>query len=80
MKLKRNPQETQIFKVQRPICSSTNDMPVLIYNKDRSIYSQIPFSQEIAKFMGTDYKIYVRGNINENGIFNIVEKVGNQPW
>lgn len=80
MKLKRNPQETQIFKVQRPICSSENDTPILIYNKDRSIYHQMPISQEMAKFIGTSYKIYVKGYINSEGILQIVEKVGNQPW
>ena len=80
MKLKKRPQEVQIFKVQRPICSSESNAPILIYNKDRSIYYQMPISQEIAKFMGTSYRIYIKGYINNDGILQIIEKVGNQPW
>lgn len=69
--------KTEIFKVQKPINTSG---PVLIYNKSRSIFSQIAITQEIAKYMGTDFKIYVRGHVDDDGILQIEEKVPNQRW
>lgn len=70
--------KSEIFKVQKPI--GTIGGPILIYNESRSIFSQIPMTQEIAKYMGTDYKIYVKGYVDDKGILQIEEKVKPQGW
>lgn len=70
--------KSDIFKVQKPI--GVTGGPILIYNESRSIFSQIPMTQEIAKYMGTDYKIYVKGYIDDKGILQIEEKVKPQGW
>lgn len=69
--------KSEIFKIQRPV---SNSSLLLIYNKDRSICSQIPITQEVAKLMATSYKIYVRGYVNNDGILQIEEKVSQQRW
>ena len=69
---------SEIFKLQRPMGMTGG--PILIYNRNRSIFSQIPITQEIAKYMGISYKIYVKGYIDSDGILQINEKVGAQRW
>ena len=70
--------KSDIFKVQKPIGVTSG--PILIYNESGSIFSQIPVTQEIAKYMGTDYKIYVKGYVDDKGILQIEEKVKPQEW
>ncbi len=69
--------KTEIFKVQRPLNGSGL---ILIYNKSRSVFSQIGITQELAKFMGTSYKIYVEGYIDSQGMLQITQKVNQQRW
>ena len=68
----------EIFKIQRPIASSSQIL--LIYNEDRSVYGNLPMSQELAGLMGTDYKIYVKGYVDDEGMLYIEEKVEPQLW
>lgn len=70
--------KSDIFKVQKPIGVTSG--PILIYNESRSIFSQIPMTQEIAKYMGIDYKIYVKGYVDDKGVLQIEEKVKPQEW
>ena len=70
---------SEIFKIQRPIAGTGGNI-LLIYNKSRSVYKQFPITQEIAKYMGTSYKIYVKGYIDSDGILQIEQKVGAQRW
>lgn len=74
------PDKSEVFKIQRPMASSFSTSLILIYNKSRSVYAQIPMTQEIAKMMGTDYKIYVKGHVDSAGILQIEEKVSPQKW
>ena len=69
------PYKSEVFKIQRPMASSFSTSLILIYNKSRSVYAQVPMTQEIAKMMGTDYKIYVKGHIDNSGILQIDSKV-----
>lgn len=66
-----------VFKIQRPMGGPG---PVLIYNKDHSVYAMTPMTPEIAKVMETDYKSYVKASISEDGILQVVEKLSWQPW
>lgn len=80
MKLvKDNKNKTEIFKVQRPIGGSPLE-PILVYNKSRSVFGQMPMTQEIAKYMGTSYKIYVTGYVDEKGYLHIEDKAKSQNW
>lgn len=74
------PDKSEVFKIQRPMASSFSTSLILIYNKSRSVYAQIPMTQEIAKMMGTGYKIYVKGHVDNAGILQIEEKVSPQKW
>lgn len=69
--------DEDVFKIQRPMGGPG---PVLIYNKDHSVFAQTPMTPEIAKVMGTDYKSYVKASISEDGILQISEKLSWQPW
>lgn len=78
MRRVKNNSNMEIFKIQRPINSDSSS--ILIYNQDCSMFGQIVMTQEIAKYMGTDYKIYVRGYLDKRGFLHIEERVKNQRW
>lgn len=64
--------KTEVFKIQRPMASSVPGMTVgLIYNKSRSKQFQMVLGADILKMMGSNYKIYVNGTI-ENKMLNII--------
>lgn len=53
-----------VFKVQVPLV--TNHKPLaLVYNKDRSIQSQIPIDKTIKKLMGNDLKLFFHGTYDD---------------
>lgn len=62
--------KTEVFKIQRPMASTTGD-PYLIYNEDRSIFSQMNPTQELVSLMNGAWKIYVNAHIDNNGILQI---------
>lgn len=66
-----------IFKIQRPMGGSG---PVLIYNQSRGVYAQMPMTPDLAVAMGNQYKIYVRAYITHEGILQVTEHLGWQPW
>lgn len=72
--------KTQIFKIQKPIHSSDPNASCLIYNKDRSAYGEVELTPELSALMGSSYKIYVRGYMDEKGLLNIEQKIPRQRW
>lgn len=70
----------EVFKIQRPIINHKPSQVILIYNKRKSVYGEITITQEIAKLMGTEMKIYVKGYVDSQGIFQIEEKVTPKRW
>lgn len=67
--------EPEVFKIQR----LSNCHTVIAYNKDYSKYMELPNTPELATFIGTKPRIYVKAKIVD-GIFDIVETVENQRW
>lgn len=71
--------KTQVFKIQRPMSSTTGE-PYLIYNEDRSIFSQMEPTQELVKLMAGAWRIYVKAYVDNNGILQIEDVVKEQRW
>ena len=72
--------QPEIFKIQVPLHSSMENPPLLVYNHSRSVYFQMDMNPQIEKLVGSKAKIYVAGYIDENQIFQIVDKVKDQRW
>lgn len=70
----------EVFKIQKPIHSSSPDILCLVYNRDRSAYGEIPLTPELDALMGSSYKIYVKGQMNEDGFLEISHKIAKQRW
>ena len=61
-----------ILKVQRPITSNMVNPPVLIYNEDRSIFTeQLMTEQEMDDLFGEAMKVYVQAELADNGLLFI---------
>ena len=61
-----------ILKVQRPITSNMVNPPVLIYNKDRSIFTeQLMTEQEMDDLFGEALKVYVQAELADSGMLFI---------
>lgn len=71
------PHKEDIFKIQMPMGGTG---PVLVYNRDRDVYAHLPMTPELAVMIDHQYKIYVRAIITDDGDFQIIEKLGHQPW
>ena len=57
-----------ILKIQRPITSNRVNPPVLIYNEDRSIFTeQLMTEQEMDDLFGEALKVYVQAELADNG-------------
>lgn len=78
--MKPKAEKSGVFKIQRPLGMFGGPVLVLIYNQSRSVYGQFPMSQELAKLMGTDYKIYVKGYIDNSGMLQVIEKIEPKNW
>lgn len=70
----------EIFKIQKPLHSSVDEVVLLVYNRSRSIYFQMNLTPELDKLFGDKYKIYVRGYIDDNQIFQVVNLESFQRW
>ena len=56
------------LKIQRPITSNQVNPPVLIYNEDRSIFTeQLMTEQEMDDLFGEALKVYVQAELTDNG-------------
>ena len=61
-----------ILKIQRPITSNMVNPPVLIYNEDRSIFTeQLMTEQEMDDLFGEAMKVYVQAELADNGMLFI---------
>lgn len=57
-----------ILKIQRPITSNMVNPPVLIYSKDRMIFTeQLMTEQEMDDLFGEAMKVYVQAELADNG-------------
>ena len=65
----------KIFKLKR-----IGDNTVIVYTYNHSEYYEIPLSPELASYMGTSNKVYVRAKLTEDNYLNILERVENQKW
>lgn len=77
MKNSKNP---EVFKIQVPLHSSKENPPLLIYNRNRSIFFQMGITEGLQELIGDDSKIYVLGYIDGNNVFQIIRKVESQRW
>jgi len=68
-----------IVKIQRPLESSLDDPPALVYNEDKSVYFHTKFNPTLALAMGSRPKIYCEAVIQGKGI-RIVKEIEAQPW
>lgn len=73
-------------KVQQSLNSSLPFRTVLIYNRDRSIYAQLPMTPEFQKIMGNNPKIYCQAHLeddpnNEGGKLIVLDRrVEDMNW
>lgn len=69
-----------IFKLQRSILTTAKKQQLIVYNKDRSIFFQGPLGKTIGEFMDKDFKMFVHGDIDENGMLRIAKEARWQEW
>jgi len=70
-----------IFKLQRSIVTTEADTQVLIYNEDQSYMGQFAMTSEIASlFPQHGLKIYIHGDINEDGVIEFKHQAEKQDW
>ena len=67
----------QIFKIQRSV---NHDNSVLIYNETKQVYIEIALTDSMKKLMGREYKIYVKGYVDADGILHINNKTAPKKW
>ncbi len=63
----------EIFKVQRPLMTTEEELKYLIYNKDQSLITQISPAPKLIELMGDAYKIYVIGHLTERNTISLTE-------
>ena len=68
-----------VLKIQRPITSNQVNPPVLIYNEDRSIFTeQLMTEQEMDDLFGESMKVYVQAELADNGMLFIDSSTVNE--
>lgn len=69
-----------IVKIQRPLMSSEPEPKVLVYNRGRSFYAQLPFTSAIAAlFDDGSLKVYHRAKVKGSTLL-IGERVKDQDF
>lgn len=68
----------EIFKLQRPVAYGNNE--ILLYNKDRSSWSQFPMDKALKKLFGKKFKIFVLGYIGKDTLLHIEKVVKDEDW
>lgn len=68
-----------IVKVQRPVASSGDDEPALIYDQSRELYKMVPMTPEIAKLFADRYKIFCEATVDGDTI-NLIKIVPDRGW
>lgn len=73
--------KTEIWKVQRSIVTTEDCPQCYIYNKDRSCEGQFPLTPEVEYlFPEGEFKIYIRGALNDEGQVDLKEIVPEEDW
>lgn len=69
-----------IIKVQRPLHTTEPHPQVLVYNQDRSILQQFPFTEELQELFRDDVlKLYFEATLR-NGELTLVNNIEQQDW
>jgi hypothetical protein len=68
-----------IVKIQKPLESSLEDPPALVYNEDGSYEEFVKFSEGLRMAMGDRLKIYVEATV-EDGKLRLIQEVPAQSW
>jgi hypothetical protein len=70
-----------IVKIQKPLAWTPEEGPtVLIYNRDRSLEVQVPFTKTWAVWFGPKLKRYARAYITKNKQLVIGRVVSDRDW
>lgn len=73
-------EKQEIFKIQVPLHSSEENPPLLVYNRNRSVFFQMDMTPTLKSLIAGRYKVYVLGYIDENQIFQVVHEAKSQNW
>lgn len=70
------------FKVQRPLSSTVDDAPCLVYNRTRTIHLEVPTAvmREHFERLGNPLKFYCEGHIADDGKFVVDTYLSALPW
>jgi hypothetical protein len=70
----------EIVKVQLPLFSTAVADHVLVYNEDRSKWTEQNISDRTRKAIGEDVKAFFNAEFDESGVWIIADRVDDQPW
>lgn len=71
--------KTKIYKIQRPIYGDMTNC--FIYDEKREDVFELPMDSIISSLFDNDeFKVYVNGSIDSNGMFMIGDKVEKYDW
>lgn len=68
----------EIFKVQVSLIGSSPTKMVLAYNKDRSLQTEVPLTEDIKEMMGDFAKKFYYGTVVDDNI--VLEGDEEAPW
>lgn len=71
--------DTMIVKIQRPLDSSQEKPPALVYNKNRTYTTFAEFSDELRELMGERLKVYCEAEIDGEHLALLGEVEG-ESW
>lgn len=69
----------KILKIQRPLESSMDPAPALVYDRDRTYETMVDFSPVLQLAMGSKLKVYVEAEVTSSGV-RILREVPAQDW
>jgi hypothetical protein len=69
----------KILKIQRPLESSMDPAPALVYDKSRTYQEFMKFSPVLELAMGSKLKIYVEAEVTSSGV-KIIREVPAEDW
>lgn len=69
----------KVLKIQRPLDSTVDDAPALVYDQSHEYQTFIKFTNELRDRMGPRSKIYVEARIHSEGI-DVIRELEPQQW
>jgi len=69
----------KIVKIQRPLESTMDPAPALVYDEKRDYETYVNFSPELQRAMGSKLKVYCEVEITSAGV-RIIREVPAQDW